>query len=71
MREDEIRSIAYQIWQEEGCPDGRDVDHWLMAETIWKERNEPTRTRRRARVSSAKTTVRKKQQRRRARSTGQ
>jgi hypothetical protein len=36
-REDEIRIIAYNIWQEEGCCDGRDMDHWLRAEVIWAE----------------------------------
>lgn len=30
-REDKIREIAYLIWMEEGCPSGRDVDHWLKA----------------------------------------
>lgn len=23
---------AHQIWEEEGCPDGRSEDHWLRAE---------------------------------------
>lgn len=36
--EEEIRSIAYQIWEEEGHPDGRDLEHWLRAESIWRER---------------------------------
>ncbi|HVP57014.1 MAG TPA: DUF2934 domain-containing protein [bacterium] len=34
-REDEIRLIAYGIWEEEGRPDGRHLDHWLRAEIIW------------------------------------
>ena len=37
-KEDEIRLIAYNIWEEEGCCDGQDVDHWLRAEVIWEER---------------------------------
>ena len=37
-REDEIRLIAYAIWEEESCPDGRDCEHWLMAETVWEQR---------------------------------
>ena len=36
-REDEIRMIAYTIWQQEGCCDGRDKEHWLMAEVVWLE----------------------------------
>jgi hypothetical protein len=26
-----IRERAYQIWLEEGCPEGRELDHWDMA----------------------------------------
>ena len=36
-REDEIRTIAYRIWEEEGCCDGHDFDHWLKAEVIWED----------------------------------
>jgi hypothetical protein len=27
-----IRETAYFIWQREGCPDGRDEEHWLSAQ---------------------------------------
>ena len=37
-REDEIRIIAYRIWEEEGCCDGHDCEHWLKAEVIWEEK---------------------------------
>jgi hypothetical protein len=30
-REDRIRKRAYRIWEDEGCPDGRDRDHWDRA----------------------------------------
>jgi hypothetical protein len=30
--EQAIRERAYAIWEEEGRPEGRDVDHWLPAE---------------------------------------
>jgi Protein of unknown function (DUF2934) len=30
--EDEIRNLAYQKWQEAGCPDGDGVYFWLEAE---------------------------------------
>jgi hypothetical protein len=30
-REHRIREIAYFIWLEEGCPNGRDHDHWQRA----------------------------------------
>ena len=29
----EIQTRAYQIWEQEGRPDGRDIDHWLRAES--------------------------------------
>jgi hypothetical protein len=29
---EKIAARAYQIWQESGCPDGHDQDHWLQAE---------------------------------------
>lgn len=28
----EIRKVAYNIWEQEGYPDGKDIDHWLQAE---------------------------------------
>jgi hypothetical protein len=30
--EDEIRSLAYQLYCDGGCQDGRDVEYWLEAE---------------------------------------
>lgn len=30
-REKRIRDRAYQIWQEEGCPDGKAGEHWEQA----------------------------------------
>ena len=30
--EQRIRDRAYAIWQEQGCPEGCDYEHWLMAE---------------------------------------
>jgi translation initiation factor IF-2 len=38
-KEDEIRSIAYQIWEEEGCQDGRDCEHWFTAEAVWEKKH--------------------------------
>ncbi|MGH7750676.1 MAG: DUF2934 domain-containing protein, partial [Candidatus Dormibacteria bacterium] len=29
--EERIRARAYQIWEEEGRPAGRDVEHWIRA----------------------------------------
>lgn len=37
-REDEVKLIAYKIWEEEGFPDGKDCEHWFKAETAWEQR---------------------------------
>jgi hypothetical protein len=29
--EERIRQRAYQLWQEEGCPEGQDEAHWERA----------------------------------------
>jgi hypothetical protein len=29
--EERVRQRAYEIWQREGCPEGRDADHWALA----------------------------------------
>lgn len=29
---EQIANRAYAIWQEQGCPDGRDMEHWIEAE---------------------------------------
>ncbi len=39
-REDEVRLIAYAIWEEQGCLDGHDCEHWFRAETIWEQQQE-------------------------------
>jgi hypothetical protein len=40
-RDEEIRQVAYKLWQEEGCPDGYDVQHWIRAKMIWEGINRP------------------------------
>jgi hypothetical protein len=40
-KEKEIRLIAYNIWEEENCPHGKDCEHWLRAETIWETQHKP------------------------------
>lgn len=29
--EDVIRQRSYEIWEREGCPAGKDLEHWLRA----------------------------------------
>ena len=43
-REEEIRLIAYRIWEEEGRPQALDFDRWLKAEAIWHERHTQERS---------------------------
>jgi len=38
-REQEVRELAYRIWEQEGCLDGYDVQHWLKAEAISQEKH--------------------------------
>ena len=33
-----IREKAYLIWKDEGCPEGRAYDHWLLACAEQRER---------------------------------
>lgn len=40
-RDEEIRQLAYRIWEQEGYPYGYEVQHWLKAEAIWQEKNGP------------------------------
>ena len=41
-REEEIRQLAYRFWQEEGCPNGAELQHWLKAEATWLKEHRPT-----------------------------
>lgn len=31
-QEELFSAQAYNIWQQEGCPNGRSLEHWLLAE---------------------------------------
>jgi DUF2934 family protein len=39
--QEQIRKLAYRIWQAEGYPHGYEVQHWLKAEAIWQEKHRP------------------------------
>lgn len=60
-RDEQIRELAYRIWQEEGYPQGYEVQHWLKAETIWlkehRAKSTPTKPRPLKRTKSRKTTA--------------
>ena len=37
-QKDDIRLIAFDIWEHEGCVNGKDCEHWFRAEAIWEDR---------------------------------
>jgi Protein of unknown function (DUF2934) len=41
--EQEIRERAYQIWEEQGRPHGREIENWLEAERSVRENHEAKR----------------------------
>jgi DUF2934 family protein len=55
-RNEEIRQLAYRIWQEEGCPEGCDVEHWLRAQMIWEEMNRPQSKRKQSKAPKGRKT---------------
>ena len=36
--EEQIRKQAYYLWQQNGCPEGHELDHWLAAGEIVRHR---------------------------------
>jgi len=35
--DENVRHLAYRIWEQEGRPSGREVEHWLAAERHLRE----------------------------------
>ena len=38
VTDEQIRALAYAIWEEEGRPDGNDIEHYLKAKKLLEER---------------------------------
>jgi hypothetical protein len=38
-----VRRRAFEIWLERGCPEGRDIEHWLLAERELAGTDQPGR----------------------------
>ncbi len=36
-KDKEVRELAYNIWEQEGRPQGKDVEHYLRAKSILEE----------------------------------
>lgn len=41
IAQEDIRSLAYQLFCEHGCEHGHDVEHWLEAEQQMLKRSRP------------------------------
>jgi hypothetical protein len=68
-RNEETSQLAYRIWQEEGCPHGRDVEHWLEAERLWQAENRPKRKTKQAKSVQSKPVKSSRTERRKRRPT--
>ena len=53
-RDEAIRQLAYRLWQEAGCPEGSEVQHWLKAEAIWLDENHAPSEVKRAKAAKAR-----------------
>jgi hypothetical protein len=38
VKDEDIKKLAFSIWEEEGRPDGKDVEHYIRAKKILEER---------------------------------
>jgi len=38
VTEQQIKDLAYAIWEEEGRPEGKDIEHYFQARQILEER---------------------------------
>jgi hypothetical protein len=55
--EEQIKQLAHTLWEQEGRPEGRDLDHYLTAKQILEEQEgakKPARARRPAATKPAK-----------------
>jgi hypothetical protein len=56
-REDEIKLLAYSLWEQEGRQEGFDNKYWPRAENIWVEKNPGTKTKKTGAGPKQKTRV--------------
>lgn len=59
--EEQIKQLAHTLWEQEGRPEGRDLDHYLTAKQILEEQEgakKPARARRPAAAKPAKARTR-------------
>jgi len=58
-KDESIRSIAHRLWEEDGRPDGRDLEIWLRAEKLAAGKTKPA-TKAKAAPAGEKVTTAKK-----------
>ena len=52
---DAVAKLAYEYWEAEGRPNGRDLDHWLRAEgALFQPSKKNTRTAKKQKHASAR-----------------
>jgi len=49
---DQILSKAYEIWEAEGRPSGKDMEHWLQAELVLAKAKTPAKAKPRAKAKA-------------------
>lgn len=54
-RHEEISRLAFQIYQEEGCPEGKTAEHWARAERAIREQRVAVPPKSRAEEATKKT----------------
>lgn len=53
--QDAIRTLAYELWERAGCPDGNAAGFWYAAETELSQRNRKEASREEAEASTLAT----------------
>jgi hypothetical protein len=41
LTEDRVRELAYQLWEQNGSPEGRDEEFWQAAQKLLAEQEQP------------------------------
>ncbi len=52
--EEQVRQLAYELWEQAGRPHGLDLQHWFEAEVIAKQQDEQGTDKAKARRSRDK-----------------
>ena len=60
LDENSVRQRAYEIWEQDGCPEGREMTHWERALSELQAKSAQPRAMKAARKSTASTKAPKK-----------